>query len=90
MVERNNEEDFRPTKVLLHDGCMYILDRNDYDEDCVWQWALGTACGRVLAGPGSTLNGVNNFGEISDIAIDAAGDLYILENGDENIGRVVR
>eukprot|EP00971_Amphidinium_carterae_P034839 685796-Amphidinium_carterae.1 len=25
-----------------------------------------------------------------DIAIDAAGDLHILDNGDENVGRVVR
>eukprot|EP00971_Amphidinium_carterae_P258712 5134681-Amphidinium_carterae.1 len=89
MVDCSNEENFSPIKVLLHDGSLYMLDENE-GHARVWQWPLGTACGRVLAGPGSALNGVNHLMFIVDIAIDAAGDLYILENGDENIGRVVR
>merc|ERR1712232_1239357 len=47
---------------------------------------MGTA-GRVIVGSGSTLNGVNDFSDIIDIAIDAVGDLYVL---DGQHGRIVR
>merc|ERR1712232_775874 len=47
---------------------------------------MGTA-GRVIVGSGSTLNGVNDFSDIIDIAIDSVGDLYVL---DGQHGRIVR
>jgi len=41
----------------------------------------------VIVGTGSTLNGVNDFSDIIDIAIDSSGDLYVL---DGQHGRIVR
>jgi len=48
---------------------------------------LGAPSGRVVVGTGSTLNGVNDFSDIIDIAIDGNGDLFVL---DGQHGRIVR
>jgi len=75
--------------VCVHNGSLLIIDGRE--PCCVLQWPLGAAGGRVIVGEGSTLNGVNDFSDIIDIAIDAAGDLYVLDGGrDGHHSRIVR
>mmetsp|Transcript_28448 Transcript_28448/g.51715 ORF Transcript_28448/g.51715 Transcript_28448/m.51715 type:complete len:597 (+) Transcript_28448:43-1833(+) len=79
------EGELEPWAVHVHDGSLFIIDGRE--PCCVLQWPLGAPSGRVIVGNGSTLNGVNDFSDIIDIAIDAAGDLYVL---DGQHGRIVR
>lgn len=79
------EGELEPWAVHVCDGSLFIIDGRE--PCCVLQWPLGAPCGRVIVGTGSTLNGVNDFSDIIDIAIDAAGDLYVL---DGQHGRIVR
>jgi sugar lactone lactonase YvrE len=79
------EGELEPWAVHVHDGSLFIIDGRE--PCCVLQWPLGAPTGRVIVGSGSTLNGVNDFSDIIDIAIDSAGDLYVL---DGQHGRIVR
>jgi len=79
------EGELEPWAVHVHDNALYIIDGRE--PCCVLQWPLGSSVGRVVVGTGSTLNGVNDFSDIIDIAIDAAGDLYVL---DGQHGRIVK
>eukprot|EP00913_Durusdinium_trenchii_P005525 g5148.t1 len=79
------EGELEPWAVHIHDQALYIIDGRE--PCCVLQWPLGALSGRVVVGTGSTLNGVNDFSDIIDIAIDANGDLFVL---DGQHGRIVR
>lgn len=79
------EGELEPWAVHIHDQSLYIIDGRE--PCCVLQWPLGAPSGRVVVGTGSTLNGVNDFTDIIDIAIDANGDLFVL---DGQHGRIVR
>jgi len=79
------EGELEPWAVHVHNGSLFIIDGRE--PCCVLQWPLGAPAGRVIVGTGSTLNGVNDFSDILDIAIDAAGDLYVL---DGQHGRIVK
>jgi len=79
------EGELEPWAVHVYNGSLFIIDGRE--PCCVLQWPLGAPSGRVIVGAGSTLNGVNDFSDIIDIAIDAAGDLYVL---DGQHGRIVR
>lgn len=79
------EGELEPWAVHIHDQSLYIIDGRE--PCCVLQWPLGAPSGRVVVGTGSTLNGVNDFSDIIDIAIDANGDLFVL---DGQHGRIVR
>lgn len=79
------EGELEPWAVHVYNGSLFIIDGRE--PCCVLQWPLGAPAGRVIVGPGSTLNGVNDFIDIVDIAIDGAGDLYVL---DGHHGRIVR
>eukprot|EP00927_Polykrikos_kofoidii_P060372 TRINITY_DN55369_c0_g1_i1.p1 TRINITY_DN55369_c0_g1~~TRINITY_DN55369_c0_g1_i1.p1 ORF type:complete len:586 (+),score=75.33 TRINITY_DN55369_c0_g1_i1:214-1971(+) len=79
------EGELEPWAVHVHNGSLFIIDGRE--PCCVLQWPLGASAGRVIVGTGSTLNGVNDFCDIVDIAIDAAGDLYVL---DGQQGRIVK
>jgi len=79
------EGELEPWAVHIHDQSLYIIDGRE--PCCVLQWPLGSSSGRVVVGSGSTLNGVNDFSDIIDIAIDGFGDLYVL---DGQHGRIVR
>jgi len=79
------EGELEPWAVHVYNGSLFIIDGRE--PCCVLQWPLGACSGRVVVGAGSTLNGVNDFSDIIDIAIDAAGDLYVL---DGQHGRIVR
>lgn len=81
----DGETDLEPWAVHVHNGSLYIIDGRE--PCCVLQWPHGAPSGRVIVGAGSTLNGVNDFSDIIDIAIDAAGDLYVL---DGQHGRIVK
>ncbi|CAE8593905.1 unnamed protein product [Polarella glacialis] len=88
VAERPIEEpegELEPWAVHIHENSLYIIDGRE--PCCVLQWPFGAEAGRVVVGTGSTLNGVNDFTDIIDIAIDAAGDLYVL---DGHHGRIVR
>ncbi|CAE8585887.1 unnamed protein product [Polarella glacialis] len=79
VAERPIEEpegELEPWAVHIHENS-YIIDGRE--PCCVLQWPFGAEAG--------TLNGVNDFTDIIDIAIDAAGDLYVL---DGHHGRIVR
>jgi len=79
------EGELEPWAVHVYNGSLFIIDGRE--PCCVLQWPLGAPAGRVIVGCGSTLNGVNDFADIIDIAIDSAGDLYVL---DGQHGRIVR
>lgn len=80
------EGELDPWAVIAHNDSLFIVDGNE--ACCVLQWPLRSSAGRVIVGAGSTLNGVNEFSEIIDIAIDeATGDLYVL---DGQHGRIVK
>merc|ERR1719362_1898279 len=79
------EGELEPWAVHVHNGSLFIIDGRE--PCCVLQWPLGANAGRVIVGTGSTLNGVNDFSDIIDIAIDSAGDLYVL---DGQHGRIVK
>lgn len=79
------EDLLEPWAVHVYNGSLYIIDGRE--PCCVRQWPLGAPSGRVIVGAGSTLNGVNDFSDIIDIAIDALGDLYVL---DGQHGRIVK
>merc|ERR1719188_141697 len=92
-AERSTPEtpsfELEPWAVCVHNGSLLIIDGRE--PCCVLQWPLGATAGRVIVGEGSTLNGVNDFSDIIDIAIDAAGDLYVLDGGrDGHHSRIVR
>lgn len=79
------EGELEPWAVHVYNGSLFIIDGRE--PCCVLQWPLGAPAGRVIVGTGSTLNGVNDFSDILDIAIDSAGDLYVL---DGQHGRIVK
>merc|ERR1719330_1984897 len=79
------EGELEPWAVHVHNGSLFIIDGRE--PCCVLQWPLGACAGRVIVGTGSTLNGVNDFSDIIDVAIDSAGDLYVL---DGQHGRIVK
>lgn len=79
------EGELEPWAVHVYNGSLFIIDGRE--PCCVLQWPLGAPAGRVIVGMGSTLNGVNDFSDIIDIAIDALGDLYVL---DGQHGRIVK
>jgi sugar lactone lactonase YvrE len=79
------EGELEPWAVHVYSGSLFIIDGRE--PCCVLQWPLGADCGRVIVGTGSTLNGVNDFSDIIDVAIDSSGDLYVL---DGQHGRIVR
>jgi len=80
-----SEGELEPWAVHVHDKGLYIIDGRE--PCCVLQWPMGSAVGKVVVGTGSTLNGVNDFSDIIDIAIDPAGELLVL---DGMHGRIVR
>jgi len=79
------EGELEPWAVHVYNGSLFIIDGRE--PCCVLQWRLGAPSGHVIVGSGSTLNGVNDFSDIIDIAIDSSGDLYVL---DGQHGRIVR
>jgi len=79
------EGELEPWAVHVHNNSLFIIDGRE--PCCVLQWSLGANAGRVIVGAGSTLNGVNDFTDIIDIAIDSSGDLYVLDGAH---GRIVR
>lgn len=86
VAEKSSESsELDPWAVHVHNGALFIIDGRE--PCCVLQWPLFAASGRVVVGAGSTLNGVNDFSDIIDIAIDRHGDLYVL---DGQHGRIVR
>lgn len=80
------EGDLEPWAVHVYSGSLFIIDGRE--PCCVLQWPLGSDAGRVIVGAGSTLNGVNDFSDIIDIAIDGAGDLYVLDGQHARIVRI--
>merc|ERR1719443_1468985 len=80
-----DEGELEPWAVHVNDGNLYIIDGRE--PCCVLKWPLGARAGQVVVGTGSTLNGVNTFADIIDIAIDANGDLHVL---DGHHGRIVK
>lgn len=84
-VSESADGELEPWAVHVHDGSLFIIDGRE--PCCVLQWPLGATSGRVIVGAGSTLNGVKNFSDIIDIAIDNVGDLYVL---DGQKGQIVR
>lgn len=88
LAERSGEGaegELEPWAVHVHSGSLFIIDGRE--PCCVLQWPLGALSGRTIVGTGSTLNGVNEFSDIIDIAIDTNGDLYVL---DGQHGRIVK
>lgn len=73
-----------PHRVQVHDGALYILFST-----CLLQWPLGDpdCVGHVIAKEGRALDGVGALASLTDFAIDAAGDIYIL---DALEGRVIK
>jgi len=78
--------ELEPWAVHVYDSSMYIIDGRE--PCCVLQWPLGGTSGRVIVGSGSTLNGVNHFTDILDIAIDCNGDLFVLDGTNHRIVRI--
>merc|ERR1719330_1346827 len=80
------EGELEPWAVHVYNGSLFIIDGRE--PCCVLQWPLGATAGRVIVGTGSTLNGVNDFSDIIDIAIDLAGDLYVLDGQHRRIVKI--
>eukprot|EP00928_Gymnodinium_smaydae_P036410 TRINITY_DN25458_c0_g1_i1.p1 TRINITY_DN25458_c0_g1~~TRINITY_DN25458_c0_g1_i1.p1 ORF type:complete len:606 (-),score=137.69 TRINITY_DN25458_c0_g1_i1:76-1893(-) len=80
------EGELEPWAVHVFNGSLYIIDGKE--PCCVLQWPLGASAGRVVVGMGSTLNGVNDFLDIIDIAIDVSGDLYVLDGQHARIVKI--